>query len=78
MGTLALRRKIDISETPVDVELSWTKKMDRIGEIDLTFTMSRKYSDKERFMLERASDACPIKHSFHPDTKINVQFIYPE
>jgi len=78
MGTLALRRKIDISGTCLDVELSWTKKMDRIGEIDLTFTMARNYSDKERFMLERAADACPIKHSFHPDTKIRAKFIYPE
>ena len=78
MGTLAMRRNIDISGTRLDIELSWTKKMDRIGTIDLTFTMARNYSDKERMMLERASDACPIKHSFHPDTKITTQFIYPE
>jgi hypothetical protein len=52
--------------------------MDRIGAIDLTFTMARNYSDKERMMLKRAADACPIKHSFHPDTKITEKFIYPE
>jgi putative redox protein len=78
MGTFAMRRKIDISGTRLDIELSWTKKMDRIGAIDLTFTMARNYSDKERMMLERAADACPIKHSFHPDTKIETKFIYPE
>jgi len=50
---------------------------DRIGAIDLTFTMARNYTAKERLMLERAADACPIKHSFHPDTKITVQYIYP-
>jgi putative redox protein len=78
MGTLAMRREIDISGTRLDIELSWTKKMDRIGTINLTFTMARNYSDKERVMLERAADACPIKHSFHPDTKITANFIYPE
>lgn len=78
MGTLAIRREIDISGTRLDIELSWTKKMDRIGTINLTFTMAKNYSDKERMMLERAADACPIKHSFHPDTKITTQFIYPE
>lgn len=78
MGTLAVRRKIDITGTRLDIELSWTKKMDRIGEINLTFIMARKYSDKERLLLERAADACPIKHSFHLDTNIKVQFIYPE
>ena len=78
MGTLAVRKNIDITGTRVDANLSWTEKMDRIGAIDLTFNMAKNYSDKERMMLERAADACPIKHSFHPDTKITVQFIYPE
>jgi uncharacterized OsmC-like protein len=78
MGTFAMRREIDISGTRVDIELSWTKKMDRIGAINLTFTMARNYSDKERMMLQRAADACPIKHSFHQDTKITEKFIYPE
>jgi uncharacterized OsmC-like protein len=78
MGTLAVRKNIDITGTRVDVNLSWTEKMDRIGAIDLTFNMAKNYSEKERMMLERAADACPIKHSFHPDTKITVQFIYPE
>jgi len=78
MGTLAVRRKIDITGTRVDAELSWTEKMDRISTIDLTFNMTKNYTDKERMMLERAADACPIKHSFHPDTKITAQFIYPE
>ena len=78
MGTLALRRKIDLTGTRLDAELSWTKHNDRIGAIDLTFIMAKKYSEKERMMLERAADACPIKHSFHPDIKITVKFIYPE
>ena len=78
MGTLAMRRKIDISRTRLDVELSWTKENDRIGKIDLTFTMARNYSAKERLLLERAADACPIKHSFHPDTEISVNYKYPE
>jgi uncharacterized OsmC-like protein len=78
MGTLAMRREIDLTGTRIDAELSWTKNNDRIGIIDLTFTMAKNYSKKERIMLERAADACPIKHSFHPDTKINVKFIYPE
>jgi uncharacterized OsmC-like protein len=78
MGTLAMRRKFDISNTRVDVELNWADPPTRIGTIDLTFTMARNYTSRERVLLERASDACPIKHSFHPDTKISVHFIYPE
>ena len=78
MGTLAMRRKIDISGTQLDVELNWTDDSKRIGTIDLVFTMARNYSTKERIMLQRAADACPIKHSFHANTKISVHFNYPE
>ena len=78
MGTLAVRKNIDITGTRVDAILSWSEKMDHIGAIDLTFNMAKNYSEKERMMLERAADACPIKHSFHPDTKITVKFIYPK
>ena len=78
MGTLAMRREIDISETRVDVQLSWTKDGKQIGMIDLTFTMARNYSAKERLLLEPATEACPIKHSFHPETKITTRFIYPQ
>ena len=55
MGTLAMRREIDISGTRLDIELSWTKKMDRIGAIDLTFTMARNYSPKERYDVRTCS-----------------------
>jgi uncharacterized OsmC-like protein len=78
MGTFALRRKIDISGTRLDIELNWAKEGKRIGIIDIVFTMARNYSAKERIMLERAADACPIKHSFHPETKISVHYNYPE
>jgi uncharacterized OsmC-like protein len=78
MGTLAMRRNIDISQTRVDVELTWNNPPTSIGAIDLTFTMARNYSPMERLMLERAADACPIKHSFHSNTTISVRFIYPK
>ena len=78
-GTLAMRHKMDITGTRLDVELSWTETgTKRIGAIELTFKMARNYSAKERLMLERAADACPIKHSFHSDTKTAVNFNYPE
>ena len=78
MGTLAMRNKIDISDTIVDVEFSLTKNFSRIDSIDLTVNMSNNFSKIERIKLERAAESCPIKHSFHPDVKISVSYIYPE
>jgi len=76
MGTLAMRDKLDISGTCVDVEVSMM--VSRIGAIDLTFAMPRKFSATDRVKLERAAMMCPVKNSFHPDVMISVHFNYPE
>jgi len=76
MGTLAMRDKLDISGTCVDVEVSMM--VSRIGTIDLTFTMPRNFSATDRVKLERAAGMCPIKNSLHPDIVISVHFNYPE
>jgi len=76
MGTLALRDKIDISGTSVDVQMTQSDK--RIEAISLLFSMPRNFSAKERVKLERAAGLCPIKNSFHPDATISVKYKYPE
>jgi uncharacterized OsmC-like protein len=76
MGTLALRDKIDISGTNVDVQMTQTDK--RIEAISLLFSMPRNFSAQERVKLERAAGLCPIKNSFLPDVTISVKYKYPE
>jgi len=76
MGTLAMRDQLDISGTRVHVELGGSLK--RIETIDLTFTMSRNFSEVERIKLQRAAESCPIEHSFHPDIPITIRYDYPE
>ncbi len=76
MGTLALRDKIDISGTSVDVQMTQTDK--RIEAISLLFSMPRNFSAKERVKLERAAGLCPIKNSLHPDVTISVNYKYPD
>ena len=76
MGTLAMRDKIDINGTCVDVEIKQSEK--RIESISLIFNMAHAYSEKDRLKLERAAGLCPIKSSFHPDTSISLEYKYPE
>ncbi len=76
MGTLAMRDKIDIKGTSVDVEIEHSKK--RIESINLVFNMVQAYSKEERQKLEHAAGLCPIKSSFHPETSISVEYKYPE
>lgn len=76
MGTLAIRDKIDINGTCVDVEVEQSEK--RIESISLVFNMAHVYSEKERQKLERAAGLCPIKSSFHSDASINIEYKYPD
>ena len=78
MGVLALKDHLDITGASVEVDISMTDEpVFRIGTIDLIFSMPRNFSAEERLKLERAAGMCPIKHSFHPDIPISVQYIYP-
>lgn len=48
----------------------------RIAQLDLDITLPARLSDEQRGKLERAAKACPVHHSLHPDTKLNLKFIY--
>lgn len=76
MGRVAQRNTLDISEARANVELSMTEK--RIENIDFVFTMPANLYESDRTKLEKAAGMCPIKASFHPDTRFSVQFNYPE
>jgi uncharacterized OsmC-like protein len=76
MGTLALRDRIDIQGTRVDVDVQGPAQ--RIESIHLTFHMAQPYPEDVRTRLERAAGMCPIEHSFHPDTAIRVEYRYPD
>jgi uncharacterized OsmC-like protein len=78
MGSLAQRNEIDLTNTRVEADFALTKNFSRIDSINLKVNMPSNFSRRDRIRLERAAEACPIKHSFHPDTKISVQYIYPE
>lgn len=79
MGAVALRRELDISGTNVDVKTSMTEAPPhRIDSIDVTVIMPRSFDANDRIRLERAADACPIKHSFPDDVPVTVTWRYPE
>ena len=79
MGTLAIRSSLDISGAKIDVKASMTDKPRlRLGSIDITVDMPAGLSERDRKRLEAAAEHCPIKHSFHPDTRVSVNYVYPD
>jgi len=75
MATFAERHGIDLSGTRVDVDMSMIDKPEtRIGAINVTVRVPRDLPPTEQASLEKAAAACPIKHSFRPETQISTKF----
>ena len=79
MGAVAKRDGIDLTGTAVDVELVGTPPP-KIGyqKINAVVRMPANIETADRTKLERAADACPIKHSFDPSIEVAVAFEYPD
>ena len=79
MGTLAMRNQLDISGSQIEVDISTTDKpVMRFNKIEIVVTMPNNLSTADRTKLEKASDACPIKHSFDSDIPITVKYNYSD
>lgn len=79
MGAVATRNGIGLTDTAVEVELTGTPPPN-IGysAINAVVHMPAGIVPADRAKLERAADACPIKHSFDPTINVSVAFEYPD
>ena len=79
MGVAAKGLKADLRGTRIQGEVSMSEgQPKRIGTINLVFMMPRKFSAEDRERLQKAVAMCPLTHSFHPETAISVNYVYPE
>ena len=79
MGAIAMRHDVDLSGARIDVSISATDKpVMRFSEVDVAVNMPASLTEKERAMLERAAEGCPIKHSFGSDIPVRVSYRYEQ
>ena len=79
MGTLATRNNIDISGTKISIDIAATiDSVMRYTGITVNVEMASNFDETVRQKLERAAEACPIKHSFKRDIPVTVNYTYPE
>lgn len=79
MGIKAQSASIDITGTEIYAEKTMNVEPRRIGKIKLTIKMpNRAYSSKQRIVLERIVESCPVYLSLHPDIEKEITFIWGE
>ncbi|MDP4213504.1 MAG: OsmC family peroxiredoxin, partial [Bacteroidota bacterium] len=51
----------------------------RIGGIELNFHFpdSLQITEKDRLILERAGNTCPVRYSIHPDIEVLIHYNWP-
>lgn len=78
MGMWAEKHEINIQGTTVDVTKVMSSDPRRIGEIivDIQFPKGLNLTDKDKIIMERAGQTCPVLQSLHPDVIKSVKFNY--
>jgi putative redox protein len=76
MGIKARDMQVDLIGMKIEVTKIMKADPRRISGIHLTFQFpdSLQISDKEKTILERAANSCPVCYSIHPDIDVKVEF----
>lgn len=77
--TMALKAgdmNIDLSGTDIAVTKHMLSDPRRIGKIDLilSFSTTLQLDEKDRAVLQRVGDNCPVAKSLHPDLEVNIEY----
>lgn len=67
---------IDLAGTGIAVTKHMLSEPRRIGKIDviLSFPASLQLEEKDRTILQRVGDNCPVAKSLHPDLEVNIVY----
>ncbi len=77
MGIRAGDMGIDLSGTKLDVTKHMLSEPRRIGRIEITLHMpALGLEEKDRLLLQKIGDNCPVMKSIHPTLQVDVQYIW--
>jgi putative redox protein len=76
MGMKARDLDIDLKGTRIEIQKIMKAEPRRISGISLTFHLPENLhlSEKNKTILQRAADTCPVMYSIHPDIDVQVNY----
>lgn len=72
MGYTAMNKGINLEGMTIDVDRVMADAPRRISEFNIIVSFTQKYTDKEKVVLQKAAETCPVKKTLSEDCKINV------
>lgn len=79
MGMKARDLNVDLKNTRIEIQKLMKPEPRRIAGIQLHFHFpdSLRATEKQRLILERAGNTCPVRYSIHPDIEVEVNYNWP-
>jgi uncharacterized OsmC-like protein len=75
MGIKAVDMKVDLKGTKIDVTKHMLNDPRRVGKIEVVLHLpGKEISDKDKIILERVGETCPVKKSLHPDLIVETSY----
>jgi putative redox protein len=76
MGIKANDMNIDLAGTSINVTKHMIAEPRRIGKIDviLNFPATLQLEEKDKTILQRVGDNCPVAKSLHPDLVVTIAY----
>lgn len=78
MGYTAESKGINLEGLSIEVDKVMADAPRRIGEINVTVNFKQVYSDKEKMLLQKSAETCPVKKTLSSECKINVTMNFPQ
>lgn len=76
MGIKAGDMNIDLTNTKIEVTKHMLAEPRRVGkiEVNLIFEKALALEEKDRIILERTGNNCPVTKSLHPDMEVKINY----
>jgi len=79
MGIKSEEHGVDLKGMKMSVLKIMKADPRRIAGVNVTFDFPEdlQINEKQKIILERIADTCPVMESIHPDMEVNVTFNWP-
>lgn len=74
MGIKAADMNVDISNSTADVTKHMASDPRRVAKIEVTASLPKNINEKERLILEKTGNNCPVAKSVHPDIELVLKY----
>lgn len=78
MGYTAESKGINLEGLSIEVDKVMADAPRRIGEFNIVVNFAHPYNDRDKAILQKAAETCPVKKTLSSDCKINVIMNFPE